>query len=57
MAYGRGADEVILLYSEELMEHPWKVGGNAFAEAQAHVRLGLAVMTRHGSLSLPGSSV
>ena len=33
MAHGRGADEVILLYSEELTEHSRKVGGNAFAEA------------------------
>ena len=57
MAYGRGADEVILLHSEELMEHPRKVGGNAFAEAEAHVRFGLAATTRHGSLNLPGSSV
>ena len=32
VAYGQGGDEVILLYSEQSIEHSRKVGGSAFAE-------------------------
>ena len=37
VAYGQGGDEVILLYSEESIEHSRKVGGSAFAEALVHL--------------------
>jgi hypothetical protein len=47
MAYGPGDDEVVLLFSEESIEHSRKVAGNAFAEAQAHVGLGPVATTWH----------
>ena len=50
MAYGQGGDEVVLLYSEELMEHSRKVGGDAFAEAYARLGLGLVATVRHDLL-------
>jgi hypothetical protein len=50
MAYGQGGDEVVLLYSEELMEHSRKVGGDAFTEAYAHLGLGLVATVRHDLL-------
>ena len=37
VACGQGGDEVILLYSEESIEHSRKVGGSAFAEALVHL--------------------
>jgi hypothetical protein len=50
MAYRPGDDEVVLLFSEESIEHSRKVGGDAFAEAYAHVGLGLVATTRHDLL-------
>ena len=57
MAYGQDGNKVILLLSEESMEHSRKVGENAFAEAKRTWPRPGGDDPARPPLSLPGSCV